>query len=303
MGAELENRGDEGRLNSTPPGIKVPIIYLGLSVVIAALVAFSSYLGIFVGSTYARETADWATQARAQDMANIVGIIVLLTSAYFVSKRSTKGVLIWGGSLLFLTYTFVIYTFAVHYNSFFLLYVATLGLTVYTFLGGVLRLDFDQVKALSTVGSKSRRAVSIYLFISAVVFYLLWLSEDVPALLNNTAPASVGQSGLLVNPVHVLDLGLYLPAMIIASVSLWRSRALGYTFSIPLLIFSALTGLGILIIDYLSGAIVSALPQEIFVGTLVIASVILTWLYLRKVTSKRLATETGGQRFHPQLAH
>jgi hypothetical protein len=258
-------------------------------------------MGIFVSTTYAREAASWATQARAQDMANIAGIVVLLISAYFMARGSVKGLLIWGGSLLFLIYAFVIYTFAAHYNNLFLLYVATLGLVVYAFLGGMLRLDFNHIKNLTaTVGNKSRRAVSIYLFISAVIFYVLWLSEDIPALLTGTVPASVVQSGLLINPVHILDMGLYLPAMIITSVSLWTNRSLGYTFGTPLLVFSALTGLGILVIDYLAGTTASAAPQEVFVGILTIVSVILASLYLPKST-RFVVVEAGERKLPPQL--
>ena len=38
---------------------------------ISALVILSSIMGIFVRSTYARDTANWATQARGQDVANL----------------------------------------------------------------------------------------------------------------------------------------------------------------------------------------------------------------------------------------
>lgn len=75
------------------------------------------------------------------------------------------------------------------------------------------------------------------------------------------------------NPVHVLDLGLYLPALFLTGVAFWRDDAIGYAFGVPFLVFSVMTGTGILLIDYLtvaSGTAVSAGP-EIFVGALVAA--------------------------------
>lgn len=263
--------------------LKISETFLWTSIVAGIMVLATSAFGIFVNSTYARETADWATQARAQDIANVVAVAVLFVSAYFMNRGSFKGLFVWSGSLLFLVYGFVIYAFAAHYNSLFLLYVATLALSVYTLLGGVLRLDFEKVKALCQIDTNIRRVVSGYLLLAAVIFYVLWLSEDVPALLKGTVPSSLALDGLLVNPVHVLDMGFYLPAMMITGVSLWKGKGLGYTFGVPLLIFSALTGLGILVIDYLSSAIAANLGQVVFVGTLSIVSVILSWLYLRSL--------------------
>ena len=220
--------------------------YSILTVLIAALVLASSGFGILVKGTYSRETSDWASQAQAQDAVNVVAVVVLLVAAYFtVEKWSVRGLLVWAGSLLFLIYGFVIFAFASHYNDLFLLYVATLGASVYAFLGGVLRLDFEEVKRRSAIGGRGRLALSALLLVVAGAFYALWLSEDVPSLLNGTVPASVTTAGLLVNPIHVLDMGLYLPAMVITAVSLRRDGALGHTFTLPLLTFSVLTVLGI----------------------------------------------------------
>ncbi len=57
------------------------------------------------------------------------------------------------------------------------------------------------------------------------------------------------ENGLLTNPVHVLDLGLYLPAMLVTAIFLWRGKLLGYLLALPLLVFSILTGIGIISID------------------------------------------------------
>jgi hypothetical protein len=256
-----------------------------MTLLLAALVLVSSSAGIFVNGMYVRETPSWALLAIAQDIANVVAVVVLLTAVYFVSRESVRGVLVWIGVILFLIYAFVIYTFDVHFNSLFLLYVAILGLSVYTFLGGAMRLDLDALKNHLPAKTKVRPAVSVFLMLSALLFYFLWLSEDVPALLAGSVPASATEAVLPTNPVHVLDLGIYLPAIIIASVSLWRRKALGYAFAVPLLVFITLTGFGILIMDSLlsaAGVPVSS-GQEAFVVALVAVSLVLSWLYLRMV--------------------
>ncbi len=229
-------------------GFAVPEIYLWSTVLISILTLVSSASGIFVASTYARDTSNWAMQARAQDVANVVAVVILLVAAYLTVRRSVRGFQVWAGVLLFLIYAFVIYAFASSFNDLFLLYVAALGLLVYTFLGGVVRVDFERVRERSTIGTRSRIALGLVLVLLGVSFYFLWLSEDIPALLNGTVPSSVTQAGLPVNPIHVLDMGLYLPAFILSGVSLLRNRTLGYVLGLPLLVFGLLTALGIALI-------------------------------------------------------
>jgi len=205
------------------------------------LVFVSSMMGIFVRGTYSRYTSSLASQARAQDMADIIAVAILLTGIYFMNKQSVRGLQLWAGGLLFLIYAFVIYSFGAPFNELFLLYVAILGLVVYTFIGGVLRLNFERIGELSQMEQKSRLALGAVLVILGIAFYFLWLSQDVPAPLSGTVPISVTQAGELVNPVHVLDMALYLPALILIGASLLKNRWLGYVFGVPLLVFSILT--------------------------------------------------------------
>jgi hypothetical protein len=119
----------------------------------------------------------------------------------------------------------------------------------------------------------------------ALLFYLLWLSQDIPALLTGKIPATVTGNGLLTDPVHVLDLGLLLPAMVITSISLWRGKLLGFLFAVPLLVFSILTGIGILatfLIMNRQGTLTN-LGVELFFAIIIVVSLVLSVLYLREV--------------------
>ena len=222
--------------------------YLWTTLVISMLVLVSSALGIFVAGTYARDTTSWAQQARAQDAADFVGIVVLLVSAYLANRGYVRGLQAWAGALLFLIYTFAIYSFASVFNSLFLVYVATLGLSAYTFIGGVLLIDFEKVRGLAPIGTRAKVPLGVLLVILGLGFAGLWLSQDIPAIIGGTVPSTVTQAGLLTNPIHVLDLAIYLPAIVLSGLSLLRDRTLGHVFSLPLLAFSVLEGLGILLI-------------------------------------------------------
>ncbi len=62
----------------------------------------------------------------------------------------------------------------------------------------------------------------------------------------NEALADVREISIPTNPMHVLDLGFFLPAMIITSLLLWKKRARDHLFAVPLLVFNVFTGAGIL---------------------------------------------------------
>jgi hypothetical protein len=121
-----------------------------------------------------------------------------------------------------------------------------LGMCLYALIGGLATLDRRAVVAYYT----SRRAAQVVgwsLVVIAILFALLWLSEDVPALLAGARPQSVIDMALPTNPVHILDLAFFLPATIATSSLLLRRRPLGYAAAPALLVFLILTGVPILI--------------------------------------------------------
>ena len=90
---------------------------------------------------------------------------------------------------------------------------------------------------------------------------------------------------MLTNPVHVLDLGLLLPAMIITAILLWRRKLLGYFLALPLLVFSILTGIGILAIFVVMSmkGMPTSLIVELLFAVIVLVSLVLSVLYVREV--------------------
>jgi len=127
--------------------------------------------------------------------------------------------------------------------------------------------------------------VSIFLLLLGIVFYLLWLSEDIPALLAGKIPQSVTQANLPTNPVHVLDLGLYLPAIIITALLLWRRKLLGYLLAGPFLVFSILTGAAILAIFLVTSSkgMPTSIGVEVVFAAIILISLVLNILFLREV--------------------
>jgi hypothetical protein len=222
-----------------------PKVWLWLTIPVAALLAMASGGGLFIDGLYL-DTPYFAVQAVGQDLVSLSVVLpLLIISAILTSRGSRRAKLIWLGGLTYLVYTYVVAAFDVRFNSLFLVYVALLGSSVYALIGGMVTTNMPKIKAGFTEKTPVK-AISIYLAVLAVLFYLLWLSEVVPALLRGEIPKSVQDNGTPTNSVQVLDMAWILPAFVITSFSLWRKRALGYTLAGVLLSYCVLLTLAIL---------------------------------------------------------
>ena len=85
----------------------------------------------------------------------------------------------------------------------------------------------------------------VYLVVNGLLFAFLWLLEIFNSLRAGVIPPSGGDLGFVINPVHVLDLGFILPAMIIVASLLYKRRVNGYLFAVPIITFAVTMGLAI----------------------------------------------------------
>lgn len=137
-----------------------------------------------------------------------------------------------------------IYAFDIRFNALFLVYVAVLGLSIYALIGGIATIDLVRVKA--AFGSRAPvRSTWIVLVVVAVMFYIQWLSEDLPAILGGKTPQSLLDAGLPTSPVHVLDMAVLLPAVLVSGALLSKRRAWGFCLAPVLLTGLVLLAVGI----------------------------------------------------------
>ncbi len=256
-------------------------IWLWLSIVAALLAIAGSIISLSVKSIYAGLTSAFLPQALAQDIANLAIVSPLwLILASLALRGSLRAYLLWLGVLTFTVYNYVIYTFSVPFGSLFLLWVAVLGMCIYSLIGGVTAVD-HKVVASSFASRRAIQVVAWFLIVTGVLFSFLWLSEDIPALLSNTRPQSLVDMALPTHPVHILDLGFFLPAVIATGVMLIRRKSLAYTLAPSFIIFLILTGIPILITPVVQSVRgeTAAWGVVVPIGTLtVLLSALLIWL-------------------------
>ena len=206
-----------------------------------------------VHGIYGQETRSFVDQAIAQDLVNLVvaGPATLLL-AWLARRGSVRAHLLWTGVLTFTVYNYVIYTVAIHVGPLYLAWVAVLGLSFFSLVGGLRAVRPPAVAA--TLAGAPRRLVGWYLIVVAAVFTMLWLSDIVPAVLAGRPPTGAADLALPSNPVHVLDLAVFLPAVIAIGRLVLLRRPVGLTLAPAAVVFLVMTGLPILVTPLVTAA-------------------------------------------------
>jgi hypothetical protein len=270
------SRQDEPKIIS-----KDATVWLWLSVIAVILALVGNIISLSVKSIYAGLTPVFFPQALAQDIANLVIVApIWLILAVLALRGSLRAYLCWLGILTFTVYNYVIYTFSIPFGPLFLLWVAVFGISLYALIGGIAAVRHDAVMSQFT-NSRAIKVVAWFLIITAVLFSFLWLSEDIPALISGTRPQSLADMALPTNPVHILDLAFFLPAVLLTGVLLLKRKPLGYTFAPSAIIFIILTGVTILINPVVQSMRGEAAAWSVVgpIGTLTVLSIgLLLWL-------------------------
>jgi hypothetical protein len=254
-------------------------VWLRLSLIAAVLAAVGSVIALSVKSIYVGLTPAFLAEALAQDVVNVAIVSPFWFVLVWLALRgSLRAYLLWLGVLTFTVYNYVIYAFAIPFGPLFLLWVAVLGLCLYALIGAITSFEYNAVQSFFT----NRRAVTVvafFLIITALLFSLLWLSEDVPALISGRTPQDLIERDLRTNPVHVLDFAFFLPAAIISAVFLLKRKPFGYVVAPAFMVFLILTGIPILV----TPVIQAGRGQEpgwsvvVPIATLTVLSITLLW--------------------------
>ncbi|MDO9379002.1 MAG: hypothetical protein Q7T56_09135 [Nocardioidaceae bacterium] len=205
-----------------------------LSIAAGSVSAAASVVGLLAPSlVYGRETEALQLAAAAQDWVGlVVACPLVLVLAVRRPVRGSTPHLVWLGGLAFLAYNAAIYCTAVRFGPLFVPWVAVLGTAVWAFVGGWVEHGRALVR---------RRALGWATVVVAAVFGGLWLTEIVGDLAAGRGSTSAGTWDVPTNPVHVLDLALFLPAAAASGVLLLRGRPVGHVAAPVAVVWMALT--------------------------------------------------------------
>ncbi|MDQ1573686.1 MAG: hypothetical protein QOH44_1245 [Actinomycetota bacterium] len=258
-------------------------IYLSMGAAILGFVG--SIVALVDTGIYEGLTAVFLPQALAQDLANLVVAPLLVIVAVLALRGSLRAYLAWLGVVAFTLYNYVIYAFSVPFGRLFPIWITVLSLSLFALIGGVHAID----AAVTANSYAKRRLVTTSAWVLLAVaglFGLLWLSEDVPALLSGSIPQSVRDTALPTNPVHILDYVFFLPAAIITSIGLLCRRRFAFVAAPAFFVFLILTCAPILITPLVQVHVAINVGMIVAISVLALALLAVLILLVRSVHSQ-----------------
>lgn len=268
------------------------------TVAVLLLAAISSLSGLFRPGHY-RAVPGLVESYQLQDLTILlVGIPVLAIGLWYAMRNTPRGRVIWLGGLAYMTYMWASIAIQVPFNAFFLVYVALLALSLFTFVGGMVTTDPDDIRRTL----EGRINTSLYagaLVVIGLGLASLWLSDIVQPLLRGTTPSLIEESGPQAMASHVIDLAIVVPSIFLAAVWLVREHRWGYTVAGVVLVLGATlaTPIGLMTLLFMAGNTVTVSPVAALFTFLPIAvSVVLAVKYVLSMESGKGRSATDGDR-------
>lgn len=157
-----------------------------------------------------------------------------LVAAMILTRRgSTRALVLWVGLLVFVPYYYAFYVFDPAYTVVYPIYLALLGLGVYSLAGLLANIDLEAFAA-QVDERMPVRWIAVVLGM-ALLFVPIWGSKIAAGI----ATQQPDDAFL----VFVMDLAFMIPAMTFAAVQVWRRRPVGYLLSGVLLVKAAISGI------------------------------------------------------------
>jgi hypothetical protein len=209
-----------------------------LSGLIAVFTLIASGNGLADPGIYFPSTPqNFISGAVSQDLISFISALGLIACMFMIIKGKNMAWLVWTGLIGYLFYAYALYCFERVYNNYFLLYLAILGLSIYSLIGFFRWADFEFIH----VGSRRppRRISAVLLLILVALFLYLWLTIVLIAMRGMYPPPA--------NSIFVIDLSFILPLMTIEAVLLLRKIRLGDVLAVPILIKVGILGLSVLL--------------------------------------------------------
>ena len=267
-----------------------------VSSVLASVALLTAVVSFLAWGVFQRDVPMTVGNMRGTALTMLVLAVPLLVASMILSSRgSLRARFVWMGSLAYIAYNAVMFCFALQYNSFFLLFVALLGLSFWALV--MLASQFDPFVVSASVTGVRARTVAVYLLVCLVLFAVMWLRDIVPATVDNVLPGSFEGTGLTQNPIYVLDFAFTFPLLAVGAVWLWRRRPWGYVIGGTMVVMLTIETAGIAI-DQVFGhvhdpsASLGAVP---IMGVLTVVGLVFSAIFLRGLDARIVGLDSSAR--------
>jgi len=174
---------------------------------------------------YSYDTVSTVAQMQANDLITlVVGLPLLIISAWLAFRGSLRGRLLLTGTLGFFLYTYMSMSMLTAYNSLFLVYVALFTLSLYAFILSMLSFDLADLPRHFSPHLPHGWIAGVLFAVGSCLF-LAWMGRIVSPLLQSQTPALENTTTLV---IQTMDLSLIVPLTILSGILLLRHSAWGY---------------------------------------------------------------------------
>lgn len=240
---------------------------------------------------YKNDSVSIASQGIAQDAVSLlVGIPLLLLSLRVARKGSLKGLLMLTGTIGYFLYSYISYSFLSMYNQLFLIYVALMSLCLFAFVLCIMSINAEGLKNSFHKKLPVGFIGGFQIFV-AFMLTMLWLGKIIPALLNGGVPAGLEHYTTLV--IQAMDLGIIIPAAILAGVLLIKRNTYGYLLTSIIMVkeMTMLTALTAMIISQVVAGVKLGVVEMILFPLFNLVAVYCLYLLLRNIDEKKYSSK------------
>ncbi len=212
-----------------------------LATLATILAGVAALAGLIVSGLYV-DAPNWVQQAQGTDLATLfLAVPILAMGLLSVRRGSAPGRLAVVAGLLYLVYNYAIFAFSVAINPLTAMYIAILGLALWSLLLG----GREAVAGTEDLADRlNQRAAGGLLIAVGLLFGLLWIGQLIATSTTGTLPPDLVKADISANPVYALDLAFFLPLCVLAGVGLLRQNSAA-VLAFPLLIWVPLMGAGV----------------------------------------------------------
>jgi hypothetical protein len=188
---------------------------------------------------YKNDTIFAAGNNRGSDLTMLVlGLPLLAVSAVLYSRGSARGRFLLLGTIGFFLYVGASYALGgVAYNEMFFAYAGLFSASLFALI--LLFSTFDaEFLGEAVPDDMPRRWPGGFMVASGVATFFIWIMEPLAALAGGRTPGSLETRTTLFTTA--LDIGVIVPAALVAGILILRGRRFGYVVAMSLLILEAM---------------------------------------------------------------
>jgi hypothetical protein len=257
-----------------------------LSGLLAILLLVSSVVGLLYGGRglYDSYPASLAGLVGQDAVTLVVGLPLLAVSTWLTSRGSTRGLLLWTGTLFYFAYSYYFYVVG-GFNALFLIYIAIVSTSLYGLLSALFALDPEALRVRFGAGAPTHLVGGFLIGIS-LLFVFMWGGMVLSSAAAGTRPEEV------LREVVIIDCTVLLPLLFFGGLRLWRREPWGYVLGGLLLVKALATGSTLAFTTALGAWWIGTIDPFLFIlfALMAVGALLLIVPYLRSVD------ERGGRK-------